>query len=56
MRGNSTFGIDKLFKWSILIISYISVLCDIFKYIFNKQTNNKYTTKSLVLDIRYFTN
>ena len=53
MRGNSTFGIDELFKQSILIISYTSALRDIFKRIFSERINSEYTTKSLALDIRY---
>ena len=47
------FGIDKLFKQSVLIISYTSVLRDIFKRIFSKRINSEYTTKSLALDICY---
>ena len=54
MCRNSTFGIDKLFKWNVLIISYISPLCDIFKYIFSEYINSEYITKSLALDICYF--
>jgi hypothetical protein len=56
MRGNLMFGIDELFKWSVLIISYTSVLRDIFKRIFSKRINSEYTTKSLALDIRYLVN
>ena len=55
MYRNSTFSIDKLFKWSVLIISYTSPLRDIFKRIFSKRINSKYITKSLALDIRYLT-
>ena len=53
MHRNSTFGINKLFKQSILIISYTSILRDIFKCVFSKYINSKYTTKSLALDIHY---
>jgi hypothetical protein len=53
MCRNSTFSIDELFKWSVLIISYTSALRDIFKRIFSERINSKYTTKSPVLDIRY---
>ena len=55
MYRNSTFGINKLFKQSILIISYTSILCDIFKCAFGKYINSKYIIKSLALDIRYLT-
>ena len=55
MRGNSTFGIDKLFKWSVLTISYTGALRDIFKRIFGERINSKYITKSPALDIRYLT-
>jgi hypothetical protein len=55
MYRNSTFSTDELFKWSVLIISYTSILCDIFKYIFGEHINSKYIIKSLVLDIRYLT-
>jgi hypothetical protein len=48
-----TFGIDKLFKWSVLTISYTSPLRDIFKRIFSERINSEYITKSLALDIRY---
>ena len=47
------FNIDKLFKQSVLIISYTSTLRDIFKRIFSERINSEYTTKSLALDIRY---
>ena len=53
MCRNLTFSIDELFKWSVLIISYIGALRDIFKRIFGEYINNKYITKSLALDIRY---
>ena len=53
MCRNLTFGIDELFKWSVLIISYTSTLRDIFKCIFGKRINSEHTTKSLALDIRY---
>ena len=53
MRGNLTFGIDELFKWSVLIINYTSPLRDIFKCVFGECINSEYMTKSLVLDIRY---
>ena len=53
MRRNSTFSINKLFKWSVLIINYTSPLRDIFERIFSKYINSKYITKSSVLDIRY---
>jgi hypothetical protein len=56
MYRNLIFGIDKLFKWSVLIISYTSTLCDIFKHIFGECINSKYITKSLALDIRYLIN
>ena len=49
------FSIDKLFKWSVLIISYTGALCNIFKCVFNKRINSKYITKSLALDIHYLT-
>ena len=54
MYKNLIFGINKLFKWSIFIISYTSVLHNIFKYAFGKCINSKYMTKSLVLNICYF--
>ena len=54
MYKNLIFGINKLFKWSIFIISYTGVLRDIFKYAFSEYINSKYITKSPVLDIRYF--
>jgi hypothetical protein len=47
------FGINELFKWSVLIISYTSPLYNIFKHIFSEYINSEYTTKSLALDIRY---
>ena len=53
MCRNLTFGIDELFKQSVLIISYTSPLCDIFKRIFSKRINSEYITKSLALDIYY---
>ena len=53
MCGNLTFSIDKLFKWSILTISYTSALRDIFKRIFSERINSEYITKSPALDIRY---
>ena len=53
MRGNLIFSIDELFKQSVLIISYTSVLHDIFKRIFSEYINSKYITKSLALDIYY---
>jgi hypothetical protein len=53
MYRNLTFSIDELFKWSVLIISYTSLLRDIFKRIFSERINSEYTTKSLALDIRY---
>ena len=52
-RGNSTFGTDELFKWSVFIISYTGVFCDIFECAFGERTNSEHTTKSPVLDIRY---
>ena len=52
-RSNSTFSTDKLFKWSVFIISYTSTLYDIFKYTFGERINSKYTIKSPVLDIQY---
>ena len=55
MCRNLTFGIDKLFKWSVLTISYTSPLYNIFKYIFSECINSEYMTKSLALDIRYLT-
>ena len=48
------FNIDKLFKWSVFIISYTSALRDIFKRVFSECINSEYITKSLALDIRYF--
>ena len=56
MYKNLTFGIDKLFKWSVFIINYTGALRDIFKRIFGKCINSKYITKSLALNIHYFTN
>ena len=50
---NSTFSINKLFKWSVLTISYTSPLRDIFERIFGERTNSEHTTKSPALDIRY---
>ena len=35
MYKNLTFGIDKLFKWSVFIINYTGALRDIFKRIFD---------------------
>ena len=52
-RGNSTFGTDELFKWSVLTISYTGVLRDIFECAFGERTNSEHTTKSPALDIRY---
>ena len=52
-RGNSTFGMDELFKWSVLTISYTGALRDIFKRAFGERTNSEHTTKSPALDIRY---
>ena len=53
MCRNLTFGIDELFKQSVLTISYTSPLRDVFKRIFSKCINSKYITKSPALDIRY---
>ena len=47
------FGIDELFKQSILTISYTSALRDIFKRIFGERINSEHITKSPALDIRY---
>jgi len=55
MRGNLIFSIDKLFKWSVLIISYTSILCNIFKRVFGECINSEHITKSPALDIRYLT-
>ena len=52
-RGNSTFGTDELFKWSVLTISYTGALRDIFECAFGERTNSEHTTKSPALDIRY---
>jgi hypothetical protein len=52
-RGNSTFGMDELFKWSVLTISYTGALRDIFERAFGERTNSEHTTKSPALDIRY---
>ena len=54
MCGNLIFSIDKLFKWSVFIISYTNILYNIFKCVFGKYINSKYITKSLILDIYYF--
>ena len=56
MCGNSMFGTDELFKWSVLIISYTGVLRDIFKCTFGERINSEYMTKSPALDIRYLAN
>ena len=53
MYRNSTFSIDKLFKQSVLTISYTSPLRNIFKRVFSERINSKYTTKSPALDICY---
>jgi len=53
MCGNLTFGMDELFKWSVLTISYTGALRDIFERAFSERINSEYTTKSLALDIRY---
>jgi len=54
MCRNLIFSTDELFKWSVFIISYTSMLYDIFKYIFSERINSEYITKSLALDIYYF--
>jgi hypothetical protein len=56
MYKNLTFGINKLFKWSIFIINYTGALYNIFKYIFSEYINSKYITKSPTLDIHYLIN
>ena len=56
MYRNLTFGINKLFKWSVLTISYTSALYNIFKRVFSERINSEYTTKSPALNIHYLAN
>ena len=51
-RGNSTFKVDSLFRWSILTISYTGPLHTKFKDTFSKQTISNYTIKFPAVNIQ----
>lgn len=51
-RGNSTFGIDSLFRWSVLTTSYTGSLREKMEHTFGEMTNTKHTIKSPAADIQ----
>ena len=55
LRGNSTFRVDSLFRWSILTISYTRPLRTKFKDAFSKRTISNYTIKSPTVNIQSLT-
>ena len=52
MRGNSTFRVDSLFRWSILTISYTRPLYAKFEDAFSKRTISNYIIKSPAVNIQ----
>ena len=52
MRGNLTFKVDSLFRWSVLTISYTKPLYTKFKNIFSKRMISNYTIKSPMVNIQ----
>jgi len=50
--GNSTFGIENLFKWSVLTTSYTASLKEKFECVFDESTKNSHTIKSPTADIQ----
>jgi hypothetical protein len=50
-RGNSSFGVDLLFQWSIPIIGYLAPLRANFELTFGERTNPDHTVKSPGADI-----
>ena len=55
LRGNSTFGVDSLFRWSVLTISYTRPLCTKFKDIFSERIISNYIIKFPVVNIQSLT-
>ena len=51
-RGNSTFRIDLLFKWSVLTTSYTGPLREKIERAFGEWTNTSHTIKSPAADIQ----
>ena len=51
-RGNSTFGVDSLFRWSVLTTSYTGPLRTEFENAFGERTISDHTIKSPAVDIQ----
>lgn len=51
-RGNSTFNVGALFRWSVLTSGYTSPACRLLERIFGERTNTDHTVKSAATDIQ----